>query len=70
MCLFELFLSDHLYIHVLLLQEVHERQKKIDVEGFMSEEMFKSKKNIYDGYLMLITNMVITICPFRSLTNW
>ncbi|RCV33751.1 hypothetical protein SETIT_7G107700v2 [Setaria italica] len=42
----------------LLLQEVHGRQKEIDVEGYTAEEMSQSKKDMYDQYLMLITKMV------------
>ncbi|XP_066344200.1 immune-associated nucleotide-binding protein 9-like [Miscanthus floridulus] len=38
------------------IKEVHERQKEID--GYTAEEMFKLKKDIYDGYLMFITKMV------------
>ncbi|CAN6235095.1 unnamed protein product [Urochloa humidicola] len=38
------------------IKEVHERQK--DIEGYTAEEMSQSKKDIYDGYLMLITKMV------------
>nr|TKW04514.1 hypothetical protein SEVIR_7G115000v2 [Setaria viridis] len=39
--------------------EVHGRQKEIDVEGYTAEEMSQSKKDMYDQYLMLITKMVI-----------
>ncbi|CAL5067963.1 unnamed protein product [Urochloa decumbens] len=38
------------------IKEVHERQK--DVEGYTAEELSQSKKDIYDGYLRLITKMV------------
>lgn len=54
--------------YVLLLQEVHERQKETD--GYMAEEMFKSKKDIYDGYLMLITKMVTEFIGIWLITQF
>jgi hypothetical protein len=47
---------------------VHERQKETD--GYMAEEMFKSKKDIYDGYLMLITKMVTEFIGIWLITQF
>uniref|UniRef100_A0A0A9BJ54 AIG1-type G domain-containing protein n=1 Tax=Arundo donax TaxID=35708 RepID=A0A0A9BJ54_ARUDO len=40
------------------IKEVHDRQNEIGAEGYSAEEIPKSKKDIYDGYLILITKMV------------